>query len=249
MNHTHRVLHTALEQAARDNLVVRNIAHYAKPPRMTQREMRVLTRAQAQALLAAATDNRLAALYALALSTGMREGELLALRWAAVDFDGKDRAAQPSLRVLETVHRAQGRFVFSEPKTARSKRRIEMTAGDVIALRRHRALQAQERLRAGEAWNDRDLVFCNALGNPIEPSHLLYRNFRPLLVKAELPDIRFHDLRHTAATRLIEAGMNINFISELLGHASISITQQHYGHVTPTMHEQALALRAGLYTG
>lgn len=111
-----------------------------------------------------------------------------------------------------------------------------------------RTNQAEERLRARTVWTDNDLVFCNAVGNPIEPSHLLYRNFRPLLERAGLPAIRFHDLRHTAATLLIEAGMNIVFISELLGHASILITQQHYGHVTPTMHSQALALRSGLYS-
>ena len=248
VHHLHRVLHTALEQAARDDVIVRNVAPLVKWPRVPAREMHCFTREQAHALVTAAADGRLSALYALALSTGMREGEFaLALRWKAVALDGLSCSGCPSLRVVETVQRLVGAFVFSEPKTARSKRRIGLTPEDVAVLRRHRAAQVEERLRAGAAWTDNDLVFPNTLGNPIEPSHLLYRSLRPLLDRAELPAIRFHDLRHTAATLLIEAGMNIVFVSELLGHASVTITLQHYGHVTPTMHSHALALRSGLY--
>ena len=215
------------------SLVARNVATLVTPPRRRRREMTALDPGQARALLEARAGDRLEALYALALTTGMRMGELLALRWREVDLDGG------TLRVNATLHRTRDGFVFAEPKTARSRRQVALTNAAVGALRRHRVAQAEERLRLGAVWEDNDLVFANEVGRPIEATNLRNRSFWPLLERAALPRIRFHDLRHTAATLLLGQGVHPKIVSEMLGHSQIAITLDLYSHVTPTMQRQA----------
>ena len=130
-------------------------------------------------------------------------------------------------------------WVFTEPKTAKGRRTIALPQLAVDALLRHRQQQAEERLRVGQTWEDLDLVFPNHVGRPIEKSNLLRRSFWPLLKRAALPRIRFHDLRHTAATLLLGEGMHPKIVSEMLGHSKIAITLDLYSHVTPTMQRQA----------
>ena len=120
-----------------------------------------------------------------------------------------------------------------------SRRQLVLTTVATAALRRHKAAQAEERLRLGAAWEDNDLVFANEVGRPVEVRNLMRRSFLPLLGRAGLPMIRFHDLRHTAATLLLGNGMHPKLVSEMLGHARISTTIDLYSHVTPTMHQQA----------
>jgi integrase len=244
VHHLHAVLHRALGTAERLELVPRNVSELVERPRMAHHEMAVLSPEQVRALLAAAAGNRLEALYVVAVTTGMRQGELLALKWADVDLD------RSTVHVRATLRRTKGEgFVFTPPKTARSRRRIRLSPVAVEAVRQHRARQAEERLRLGSAWDDQDLVFANEVGRPIEAQNLMARSFRPLLKKAGLPPIRFHDLRHTAATLLLGRGINPKIVSELLGHASVTITLDRYSHVLPDMQQAATAAMDAILRG
>lgn len=233
VHHLHAVLHKALDNALRLGLVQRNVSDMVRPPRMRHHEMSTLSSEEARTLLAAAAGNRFEALYVLALSTGMRQGELLALKWRDVDLEGG------SLQVRATLQYTNDGYVFSEPKTARSRRRVALPRVALDALRRHAARQLDERLRMGPVWEDMDLVFPNTIGKPMDGIHLMRREFLPLLTRAGLPRIRFHDLRHTAATLLLSKGINPKIVSEMLGHAQVSITLDIYSHVTPHMQQQA----------
>jgi integrase len=204
--------------------------------------MHVLTREQCEALLEAESGKRLEALYHLVLGTGMRVGELLALHWADTDLDAG------SLQVRRSVRYSGHRLVWSEAKTKRSRRRLALSDEPCDILRHHRARQAEERLRIGGAWQDNDLVFCTAAGTPIESGNLL-RSFRLLLQRAGLPRVRLHDLPHTAATLALAGRVNPKVVSEMLGHASVSITLDIYSHVLPDMQQDAAATIAGLLYG
>ncbi len=172
----------------------------------------------------------------LALTTGMRRGELLALHWADIDLD------VGHLQVRYTVqHITGGGYVFSPPKTPRSRRKIALSARAITALRKHYTRQLEHRQTIGEAWQDEDLVFPNECGQAMRGNHILQRNSTPLLVKAGLPLIRFHDLRHTAATLLLLQGINPKIVSEMLGHSTVSMTLDTYSHVLPDMQRDATA--------
>ena len=150
--------------------------------------------------------------------------------------DGK----APALHVRTTLHwlPRQG-FVFAEQKTKQSRRKITLSQAAVAALRTHRARQHAERLALGPAWDDQDLVFTNAIGGPLDGSHVLRRQLHPLLKHASLPQIRFHDLRHTAATLLLGQDVHPKVVSEMLGHAGVAITMDLYSHVLPSMQQRA----------
>ena len=178
----------------------------------------------------------------LALTSGMRLGELLGVRWRDIDLDAG------SLQVRHTMLRTAAGLHLTEPKTARSRRRIALAPNAREALRAHRGRQAAERLQLGRAWEDQDLVFANAIGKPVEAGNLLRRSFLPLLTKAALPRIRFHDLRHTAATLLRSQGVHPKVVSELLGHSSIGLTLDTYSHVLPDMQQQAATAMDRLFS-
>jgi len=236
------VLHGALTEAVRWGLVARNVAALVRPPQKPAHEMPTLTQPEVEALFAAAAGDRLEALWVLAATVGMRQGELLGLRWRNVDLD------RGVLSVCGSLTRGPEGLIITDPKTARSRRRVALPAIAVEALRRHRATQAGERLRAGAAWTDRDLVFSNGVGGPLSCDKLLRDRFRPLLRKAALPPIRFHDLRHTAATRLLEQGVHPKVVSEMLGHASVAITLDIYSHVSPDLQRQAVSAIDALFS-
>lgn len=231
--HLHTVIHTALEKAARWGLVARNVADLVSPPRPQRKEMQTLSPEQARTFLEAAKGDRLEALYVLALTTGMRQGELLALHWQDVDLEGQ------TLQVRFTLQRRRSEFVFAEPKTPRSKRQVILTNAAATALRRHRARQVEERLRQGPAWEDTGLVFANQIGQPLYGVDMTRARLYPLLRRAGLPGIRFHDLRHTAATLLLGQGMHAKVVADMLGHSAIAITLDLYSHTSPAMHRQA----------
>lgn len=246
VKHLHTVLHKALEDALRLGLVQRNVVDLVRAPRMRRVEMRVLSLEQVRALLLVARGDRFEALYTLAVTTGMRRGELLALKWRDVDLgqgsggaSGTHASGQPALQVRATLQKTKGGFVYAEPKSARSRRRIALTAAAAEALRTHRARQAEERLLIGPEWEEHDLVFCTHQGRPLSGSNVLNQNFHPLLKRAGLPRMRFHDLRHTAATLLLLRGVHPKVVSELLGHSSVSLTLDVYSHVLPDMQREA----------
>lgn len=239
----HAVLHRALHDALRWGMVVRNVAALVDAPRVELHDMTTLTAPQVSQLLAAAAGDRLEALYTLAVTTGMRQGELLALRWRDVDLD------RGAVHVRRSVQWPKGGYVFTAPKTKKSQRQVTIGKTSVAALRRHRTRQLEERLGAAGVWEDLDLVFANGLGRPIEPQNLVQRAFYPLLERAGLPRIRFHDLRHTAATLLLARGVHPKKVSEMLGHATVAITLDRYSHVTPTMHEEAAEILESVVGG
>lgn len=234
VNRQHAILHRALAQAARWGLVVRNVADLVDAPQPTHKEMQPLTAEQVATLLKSAKGERFHALYVLAVTTGMRQSELLGLRWADVDLDSSVVHVQQQL-----VYVPGEGFSFSEPKTAKGRRAIALPTVAVEALRQHRKMQIEERLIVGPAWEDHGLVFANELGKPVERGNLVRRSFFPLLNKAGLPRIRFHDLRHTAATLLLSQGAHPKVVQERLGHATIALTLDVYSHVLPNLQREA----------
>lgn len=234
VGHLHRVLHLALGQAAKWGLLIRNPVDLVSPPKAERSEMQTLSPEEAQRFLQAAAEDRLSALYVVALTTGMRQGEMLALRWDAVDLD------RTVLEVRATVHRTRQGFVFSPPKTAKSRRQVLLTPLAVAALRRHKAAQAEERLRLGAAWDGTfDLLFGNEIGRPIEPQNLARRSYRRILDRAGLTYRPFHSLRHSAATLLLGRNVHPAIVASLLGHARVSTTLDVYSHALPTMQQAA----------
>jgi integrase len=233
-NYCHQVLNTALEEALRLGVVYRNVAAMVDPPRRVKHEMAVFDEAQIQQLLAAVVGDRLEALCLLEVATGMRIGEILGLTWDEVHVEG----ATVSVRMTMQKHpnRDASR---EEVKTSHSARIIALPELVVDALQAHQRRQAAERVQLGPAWSDLRLVFPDAVGRPIDARYLRTFWWYRLLKRAGLPRIRFHDLRHTAATLLLARGVPIKVVSEILGHSSVSITLNLYGHVLPHMQQQA----------
>lgn len=234
VRHLHRFLHRVFDQAIRWGAALRNPVTLVDPPRVGRHEFRTLSPEQARALLSALSGDRLHALYVLALTTGMRQGELLALRWSDLDLPGR------RLSIRGSLHRnLGGGWTIQETKTERSRRQVLLPPFAVKALERQRLRQNEERLRIGSLWEENDLVFPNHVGRPLSSQNLTQRHFYPLLQRLSLPKIRFHDLRHTAATLLLAEGVHPKIVSEMLGHTQVGITLDLYSHVTPAMHESA----------
>jgi integrase len=235
IHHTHRCLHRAFVQAVRWNLLSRNPCDGVTPPRPERVQMKVWTPDEASAFLSATPEYPAHTLYVLAITTGMRQGELLGLRWQDVDLDAG------TLAVRRALQRQRGNgLVFVEPKTARSRRTIVLSQRAITALRLHHDRQEWARKKAGSEWQDSDLVFCDHFGAPLDPSYQT-ANFKAALRDAGLPPIRFHDLRHTAATLLLSRGVHVKLVSEMLGHTTITLTLDTYSHLIPAMHGDAAA--------
>jgi len=239
----HSILRKALRQAVLDGLVPRNVCEAVKPPKVERKEIIPLDREQAKALLEAARDasDRLEALYVLAVHTGMREGELLGLKWEDVDLEAS------VLRLRHALVREGGKMVLGDLKTAKSRRSVRLTQAAANALRSHLERQLEEMERASSLYQPGGLVFATETGTLINPSNLRNRSFRPLLKQAGLPGICFHDLRHTCATLLLSQGTHPKLVQELLGHATIAMTLDTYSHFLPSMGDQTVkAMEAAL---
>lgn len=254
VGHAHRILGRALREAEAAGMVPRNVCRLVRPPRAPHAEMKTLTAEQARTLIHASEGDRLHALYALALASGARQGELLAIRWADVDMEaGTIRITRTLVRGIRAgVPSASGvpqtEWIFNEPKTASSRRMIPIGQTALNVLRVHRRLQAEERLRAGSAWADGDLVFASTVGTPLDASNVRVL-YRATLRRAGLPVIRFHDLRHSAATLLLEAGVHPRSVADRLGHATPSLVMNTYGHVTERMQREATAAMDNVLSG
>jgi integrase len=233
VRHTHAMLHKALAQAVRWGLLSRNPCDGATPPSPTRQEMQVLSAEQAAAFLTATRDHPMHALYVLAITTGMRQGELMGLKWADIDH------AAGRLMVRRALQRQRDGLKFTTPKTSRSRRTIVLSEAALLALKQHRARQNQARLACSD-WDDHDLVFANETGGPLDPSWQT-AVFKAALKDAGLPAIRFHDLRHTAATLLLARDTHPKVVADMLGHASVMITLDVYSAHVPAMHTQAAA--------
>ena len=228
---THAVLHSAFDQALRWNLIPRNPCDATRPPRIKRLEMQSLNREQVSTLIESASSPMTRALYAVAATAGLRRGETVALRWSDVDFERRQ------LTVRRTAHRVRGQgIVMGEPKTNAGRRTVRLSSVALGALRAHRAAQLEQRLKAGPAWADMNLVFTSVIGTTIEEARVT-RLFKRDLAAAGLPNIRLHDLRHTAATLLVEQGVSMKAVQAAMGHSTISITMDIYAHVTPQMQD------------
>ncbi len=227
-------LHTALEHARRAKLVSINVCNDIRLPAREEPDRQFLTSEQAHLLLEKVKEHQLETILILALATGMREGELVGLRWSDVDLE------VGMLRINRTVTYVTGYGnVVGEPKTAKGKRNIMLPHFVVIALRRHYVVQEKRRLELGSTWIARDLVFPEKNGDFIVANTLL-RRFHRLLKEVGLPRMRFHDLRHSTATLLLSMGVPLKVVQELLGHSSIDITANVYSHVLPSVHKEAM---------
>lgn len=228
------ILRAVLDTAVRDGALGENPATAVRRPRVSPKEAAYLTPDQVRDLLVAATATRFSALFELLVNTGLRRGEALALRWPDVDFESK------VLRVRGTLSRVGGELVVTETKTEKSKRVLSMTPAVERTLRKVRSTQREERLRAGSVWVHTGFVFTTELGTPADPRNAL-RALKTAARRAGLPcDVGLHTLRHSAASVMLVNGVPLKVVSEILGHSSISITGDIYGHVSPDIARHAL---------
>src|SRR5215204_3690335 len=235
VQYIHVTLHKALKQAVADGLIPRNATEAVKPPQVRKEEIRPLTAEQVKILFEAVRGDRLEALYILAVHTGLRQGELLGLKWGDVDLEAG------TLQVRRTLTTAKGGPVLSAPKTKGSRRTVKLSQTALEDLRSHLERQLREIDLAGDLWQENGLIFASQSGEPLDRRFITTHRFKPLLRRAGLPQIRFHDLRHTCATLLLTKNVNPKVVSEMLGHATIAITLDTYSHVLPNMQESAAA--------
>ena len=236
------ILRSALSQAEAWGWVDRNVARHAKPPRIVRSEARALSAAQARALVAHTGQDRLGPLFAVALHTGLRQGELLGLRWPDLDLDARTLAVRQAAQKVDRVRRERGettaRWEFVEPKSVNSRRTVKLPPAAVAALREQRERVRRMRREAGDAWEEWGLVFPSAVGTPLDGSNVTH-HLKRCLAAAGLPVVCFHALRHTTATLLLEQGVPARVVMEQLGHSQISLTLGTYSHVAPALLDDA----------
>ncbi len=244
VRYVHRILTKALNDAVKWGKLTRNPCTAAEPPRRTatETELRVWNAEELREFLMSVEDHELYALWMLAATTGMRRGEVLGLRWQDLDLESG------RLSVVQTLVSVDYEVQISEPKTSRGRRSIALDPRTVRALRQHRSSQVEARLALGSRIDPSDLVFLRADGSAYHPDGI-GKEFKKLQARAELPRIRFHDLRHTHATLALQAGVHPRIVSERLGHSSIAMTLDTYSHVMPNMQEEAAARVSTLLFG
>lgn len=229
--HVHRLLHNILQWAVRAGLVGVNVCDRVEAPRPAPLEVRVLTPEEAAHLLRTASGTDLYLPVILALACGLRRGEVLALKWEDVDLE------RGVLLVRRSLEQTRSGLRFKEPKGGRA-RAVALPKLAADALRKYRAEQATVRLRRGQYWRDLGLVVCGPDGGPVAPFSLSQR-FARLARRAGLSPLRFHDLRHTHASQLLRAGVDLKTVSARLGHRTAVMTLDVYGHVLPGAQEEA----------
>jgi integrase len=243
----HNMLHKAFGQAYKNGLVLTNVIDLVAPPRAVKAEMRVLTLLEQRTLLEQTKEHRLGIVVILGLGTGMRIGEMLALKWKDIDFN------KNLLQVRHTINRlksyegdAKTEIVLGEPKTEKSRRTIPLDDILIERLKEHKKNQLSERLKAGKAYVNQDFLFTNELGAPVEPR--TYQDiFQKLVKQAGISNVNIHALRHTFATRALEAGIPAKIVSEILGHSTVAITLDLYSHVSVDTKREAIEKMANLY--
>jgi integrase len=246
VHHIHAVLNKLLGDAERKGLVTRNVARLANAPSLTTArargpEMLVWSPGELSAFLGSITGNRNEALFRLMALTGIRRSEAVGLRWSDLQLDRHRLTVRQAATVID------GEETVDAPKTRRSRRVVDLDGETVAALQRHRAHQREQFLRVGVTATASDRVFTNDLGEPLRPASV-GQAFSRLVKAAGVPVIRLHDLRHTHASQLLMAGINVKVVSERLGHASVSFTLDAYAHVMPGQQAEAAAAAAALVT-
>jgi integrase len=221
----YHVLRLALAGAVRDKHIARNPCEAVARPTTERKEARYLSAEDVSALLKAAESSRYHALLELIARTGMRRGEAMALKWDDVDLEAG------SLRIRGTMARVDGELLVTEPKTAKSRRTLPLSPALIARLKWQQGTQARERRRASNTWHETGFVFTTETGRPVDGRDI-YRTIQTAAKKAKLTGVGIHTLRHSAATVMLENGVNIKAVSDLLGHSSIAITGDVYAHVS-----------------
>ncbi|MBM7872246.1 integrase [Clostridium pascui] len=237
----HNLLHCALEKAVETRKIIFNATKATELPAREHKEIEVLTKEDELIFLKAASKDRLGIAFIVSLATGLRVGELLALRWQDLDLDKSILNVKQSLGRVKTFDESlptKSKLVFGEPKTKAGKRIIPLPQNVVSLLRQHRKNQVEEILRFGTDFNKENLIFCSQSGTPIDPKNF-DRKFKNILKNAGLKKINLHILRHTFATRLLELNEHPKVVQEILGHSNISITLDTYSHVLPEIKHNA----------
>jgi integrase len=236
VQYIHATLHKALDQAVKWRLIPYNVSDAVTKPRQKRSERDALTLRQVLDFFEVAKGDRFEALYVLAVFTGMRPGEMLALRWSDLVLDDPE----PVARVRRSLSKDDdGRLVIKSTKTERG-RAIALLPQVVEALRVHRRRQAEQRLKYSGLWRNEDLVFSSKTGSPMSWNNLVRRNLKPLMRAANMPQgTRPYDLRHTFATLMLEQGENPKVVQEVLGHSRVTHTMDTYSHVSPNIQKEA----------
>ncbi len=235
VHHQHRVLSQALKQAVIDGYLGSNPCGLIKLKVPRNKAMRTMTPGEVEALLDTAKDNQYYPVVYMAVSSGLRQAELLGLRWRDLDLD------LLSISVSQVLYKRRGVCMFPEPKTEHSRRRVAMTPKLALFLRGYKVEREVLSLERGKPLTDDDLVFSNVEGKPLDPC-VLSHDFARTVKGAGLKGVRFHDLRHTFASLMLLRGAKPKVISEALGHASMSFTMDSYSHIIEGMQEDAMAL-------
>ena len=239
---THKTLRVAMSHAVKLRLIVRNPCSGTTPPKPEQTEMQFYDDRQVRSLLKRAREitTKFYPLYYLAIHTGMRQAELIGLKWQDIDW------SLSTLQVKRQVRHFRGAsYVFLEPKSKSGTRTIVLGKQALEVLRNHKREQETWISSVGQDWTNLDLVFPSGAGTPLTASNIR-RDFRKLLGASELPKIRFHDLRHTAASLMLNHGIPVLIVSKRLGHSKPSITLDVYGHLIPSRQEEAAQLMDNL---
>ncbi len=232
VQYLHAVLRRAIVQALKWGLVGRNVVTLVDAPRVEHKVLRPFTPEEAQKFLEAVKGDRLEALYSVALSLGLRQGEALGLRWDDVDLENG------TLSVRYALQRVKGKLELVEPKTQKSRRTIALPAMAVSALTKHKMVQESEREWAADRWQVTGHVFTSTIGTPLDDCNVTHQ-FHRILKTAGLPRLRFHDLRHTCATLLIAQGVHPRYVMDILGHSQIGLTMNTYGHAYLAIQREA----------
>ena len=235
VQHIHRTLSQALSHAVRLGVLLKNPAAQVKPPRPERREIKILGKDEIGTLLQAAKGTLLYLPVLVAVTTGLRRGELLGLRWSDLDLKAG------TLAVNQSIERIKGKIAFKAPKTKTSRRSITLPTVTVQALQEYRAAQAEERLKLGLGRDSRGLVFTRADGEP-QDADSLTKAFARLVAATKVTPITFHELRHTHISHLLMDGVHVKVVSERAGHANVNITLSVYAAYIPSMQADA-ALR------
>ena len=238
VRYCHSLLAEALGYAVKMGLLSRNVAQATEAPRADHKVMLTLAPEDVPRFLEAAQESPYYTLFYLLLHTGLRRGEALALRWKNVDLGLASLGISAYLSVVEAAYKLNGTYVIKEPKTSHSRRRIALPPSLGLVLRQHKAGQEAQRALLGKPLTDNDFVFAHPDGSPLDPSTVSHA-FNKVMRKAGLPHIRLHDLRHTHASLLLQAGVHPKIVQERLGHSSIRVTLDTYSHVIGGLQEVA----------
>ncbi len=231
----HRLLSQSLRYAVRQGILGRNVCELVDSPKWKGKVMRTLIPVEVETLLETASSNQFFPVIYMAISSGLRQSELLGLRWRDIDLDAL------STSVVQTLYKRRGECTFQQPKTDRSRRRVAMTPKLSLFLREYRKEREVLYLELGRVLGLDDLVFSNYDGRPVDPS-MLSHEFARIVKRAGLEHVRFHDLRHTFASLALLRGAKPKVISEALGHSSVAFTMDVYSHIIEGMQSEMMAL-------